>query len=119
MANKISCLRGNVVSAMAAVAGPGFNAACTGPSKTLLLHNPSDPLVPFAQGKTAERFHTAVNRCQSITTPLTVNNLSCEAHLGCEGNRSVLWCGSYPALGNEPHSWPVNGGTTILGFFGV
>lgn len=49
MANKVSCVRGDIVAGVAAVAGPGYSSTCAGPVKTLVMHHPNDKLVAYSQ----------------------------------------------------------------------
>ncbi len=47
-ANKLACLRGDVIHGLFVVGGPSYSGECTGPVATLLMHRTDDALVPYA-----------------------------------------------------------------------
>ncbi len=47
-ANKLACVRGDVINGMTSVGGPGYGGNCTGPVASLLFQNVNDPLVSLA-----------------------------------------------------------------------
>lgn len=47
-ANKLACLRGDIIRGAVVVGGPSYSGECTGPVATLLMHKADDALVPYA-----------------------------------------------------------------------
>lgn len=117
MAEKVTCLRGNVVRGMAAIAGPAFWGNCSHPAASLLMHNPADPLVSYTSGRQALEERLEENTCGSEVVATEINGYSCDQYISCRTGNQVSWCDYGAALGGYPHSWPKNGTTAILAFF--
>lgn len=116
-ANKLACVRGEVIHAMTSVGGPGYGGNCTGPVASLLFQNVNDPLVSLSSGKYAEATRKAINQCDNVSTPITIGSFQCKQWNDCYTGNPVTWCEGYGTLQNDPHGWPTSGGTSILNFF--
>lgn len=90
--HELACRRGEVIHGVSAVAGPGFNGKCTGPSASLLFHRTDDKLVPFASGKAAEVIRKTVNECSSTTTNVMIGGFACKQRTDCSTGNPVVWC---------------------------
>lgn len=124
---KLACLRGEEVNAMAAVGSGGYGSNCNGPVTSLFFQNVNDPLSSYASGKSAEATRLKVNECSDSTETVQIGPLTCTKHNSCSAENSVTWCEGYTGYGGDPHSWPTGergqrgysetGGTWILQFF--
>ncbi|EKD44387.1 MAG: hypothetical protein ACD_71C00154G0004 [uncultured bacterium (gcode 4)] len=116
-ANKLACLRWDVINGMSSVGGPWYAGNCTGPVASLIFQNVNDPLVSLASGKYAEKIRKAANQCTNVSTSVTVGSLSCKQWNDCTTGNPVTWCEGYSTYQNDPHGWPISGGTVILNWF--
>lgn len=116
-ANKLACVRGDVINGMTSVGGPGYSGSCAGPVASLLFQNVNDPLVPLASWKYAEATRKSVNECSNTSTPIMIGPFQCKQWNDCSTGNPVTWCEWYPTYQNDPHGWPIGGGTAILNFF--
>lgn len=119
-ANKIACLRGNVVRASASVGTSGFIGECTGPAAALLIHNPADRLASFSGSERIREERIVENGCNWQTEPVTPREFNCIQHQACTAN-PVTFCpheldtdsrGQY-----YPHHWPRNTAQHMWNFF--
>lgn len=102
---------------MVAVGSGGYNGDCTGPVTSLFFQNVNDQLSSYASGESAKNIRLAVNQCtDDKTETVNVGSLSCTKYTDCSPGNSVTWCEGYPTYGNDPHSWPLSGGTDIVNF---
>lgn len=101
---------------MVAVGSGGYNADCTGPATSLFYQNVNDHLSSYASGLAAQKIRLKVNECQDISETVVVGPLTCTKYAQCSPGNSVVWCEGYSAYRNDPHSWPLSGGTDIINF---
>lgn len=107
MSNALGCGRGDVLRAIAPVAGGGpWQRTCAGQVDVWLTHGTADPTVGFEQGESSRDFWLEQNACATTTTPTEPS--PCERYDGCE----VVWC---PHDGE--HEWPAFAGAAIWDFF--
>jgi poly(3-hydroxybutyrate) depolymerase len=113
--NRLGCTRGNVLRAIAPVAGgPPFGGGtwgtCMGAVGAWMTHGDNDPTVEFTQGEAArDRFRMA-NGCATTTMP--VDPMPCVAYDGCMPDLPVHWC-----VHQDMHNWPSFAGLAIWNFF--
>jgi polyhydroxybutyrate depolymerase len=108
--NALGCYRGNVIRAIAPVAGMPPNAyggtvTCSGNVAAWIAHGDNDATVDFTRGGIASRdFWIAQNGCSTttVTDPTTPN--ACVDYQGCRPDLPVIWC-----VHNEGHNWPNTG----------
>jgi len=117
-ANSLACARGDVIRGVGSVAGGISTDACRGRVAGLLLHNPSDRLVPLSEGERARDALLAV-RPSSPVTETSVGGFDCIRY--GEGE-PLLWClhgADRTGAGRHyPHQWPPGAGAAIMEFFG-
>lgn len=101
--NALGCYRGDVLRAIAPVAGGPPNAAtCAGHVGAWVAHASNDPLVDFTNGGIATRdFWIRKNGCLTTLAPVAVGPSDCEEYQGCLPDLPVVWC-----VFSEGHSWP-------------
>lgn len=114
--NKLSCLRGDVITTMTAVAWPWYDSECRGPTASLILHNSRDSLVPYSDGTTATRIRKEKNFCSWEAEKLDIWWLSCELWNGCSAGNPVAFCSEYSTYWDVPHSRPKDGAKGIYEF---
>jgi polyhydroxybutyrate depolymerase len=107
-ANKLTCLRGDVINGMASIGGPGFGGNCTGPAASLIFQNANDKLVPYASGKYAETTRKNTNQCGNTTTDIMIGSFQCKKWSDCSTGNPVTWCEGYSTYQNDPHGWPTS-----------
>lgn len=125
MTNALGCAYGNVLRAVAPVAGtpPGpAGRACTGKVAALIAHGDNDPLVSFSQGQASRDFFISQNGCTTRTATWAPEPACVEVQ-GCQTDLPVVWC-----VHEGGHSWPslsfgcdggicIDGGSAIWAFF--
>jgi poly(3-hydroxybutyrate) depolymerase len=101
--NLLGCCRGDVLRAIAPVAGGPVSAAtCAGHVGTWVAHASNDDLVDFTTGGIATRdFWIARNGCSTTLAPVAVSPSDCVEYQGCQPDLPVVWC-----VHTEGHSWP-------------
>ena len=115
MTNALGCYRGNVLRAIAPVAGmpPFGNPTCTGPVAAFVVHGDNDATVDFTNGGVATRdLWIRLNTCSATTTPTAVDPSPCVAYQDCSAGHPVHWC-----VHQNNHNWPSFAGAGIWGFF--
>jgi poly(3-hydroxybutyrate) depolymerase len=120
MSNALGCFRGDVLRAIAPVAGmppraggrPGSAATCAGEVAAWIAHGENDETVDFTSGGVATRdFWIGRNGCSaSESTPATP--AECVAYSACKADLPVQWC-----VHQDGHNWPSFGGAAIWTFF--
>jgi poly(3-hydroxybutyrate) depolymerase len=111
MSNALGCFRGDVLRAIAPVAGGGpFSQNCTGPLTAWLAHGNPDPVVDFQIGQGSRDHWLTANGCGAGTAP--VEPAPCVAYDGCQGGTAVHWC-----VHTQEHNWPDFAGAGVWGFF--
>ena len=101
--NHLGCLRGNVLRAIAPVAGGLVETSnCVGNVGAFIAHASNDELVDFTTGGIATRdFWIAKNGCSTTLAPVTVSPEECVEYQGCQPDLPVVWC-----VHTEGHNWP-------------
>jgi polyhydroxybutyrate depolymerase len=120
-ASSLACARAELVRGLAAVAGGVSPSDCRAPVAALLLHNPEDEHVAFAQGLAVRDLFLEKNRCGPSAVPVSPERLNCQRYTGCVNDNAVVWCpheehfdfrGEY-----YPHLWPRDTAEAIWAFF--
>ena len=109
--NRLGCSRGNVLRAVAPVAGarPFGASSCNAPALAAwIAHGSNDMTVPFTQGQTSRDLWLTANGCGTATQPATPS--PCVAYDGCM--RPVHWC-----VHTQGHNWPDFAAAGIWAFF--
>ncbi|HJX65959.1 MAG TPA: hypothetical protein VJ860_18625 [Polyangia bacterium] len=101
--NLLGCCRGDVLRAIAPVAGgPPSAATCVGQVGAWVAHASNDALVDFTAGGVATRdFWASRNGCSTTLAPLAVGPSDCVEYQGCLSDLPVVWC-----VYSEGHAWP-------------
>jgi poly(3-hydroxybutyrate) depolymerase len=101
--NALGCFRGDVLRAIAPVAGgPPSTSNCVGNVGAWIAHASNDPTVDFTTGGIATRdFWIAKNGCSTTLAPVAVSPADCVEYQGCKPDLPVVWC-----VHTEGHSWP-------------
>jgi poly(3-hydroxybutyrate) depolymerase len=110
--NRLACSRGNVLRAIAPVAGapPSGMTTCTGGVGAWIAHGMADDTVPFTSGEATRSFWLSRNACQMTT--MSVTPTPCIAHNACTADLPLHWC---PHAGG--HEWPSFAAGGIWSFF--
>jgi poly(3-hydroxybutyrate) depolymerase len=110
--NRLGCSRGNVLRAVAPVAGGrpfGGGGACNPPAiPAWIAHGSNDMTVLIPTGEGSRDLWTEANTCDATTQPTTPE--PCVAYDGCDS--SVHWC-----LHDQGHNWPTFAAAGIWAFF--
>jgi poly(3-hydroxybutyrate) depolymerase len=117
MTNALGCYRGDVLRAIAPVAGMppgyGFPVSCTGEVAAWIAHGDNDQTVDFTTGGVATRdFWMAANTCSETPAPVAVDPSPCVAYQGCDDGLPVHWC-----VHQDGHNWPSFAGSGVWAFF--
>jgi polyhydroxybutyrate depolymerase len=115
MTNALGCYRGNVLRAIAPVAGmpPFGNPTCKGAVAAWIAHGDNDPTVDFTTGGIASRdLWIRLDTCDASATPVAVDPSPCVAYQGCSSGHPVHWC-----VHQDQHNWPTFAGAGIWAFF--
>ncbi len=116
-ANKVACLRGDVIRGKGVVGSSPYSSDCTGPVASLIFHHPNDRLVVASSGDTVQRNVIERNFCQWQTNLTAVRNYTCQQNIDCREGNPVTFCSSFETYGGDPHSWPKDAGNSFLEFF--
>jgi polyhydroxybutyrate depolymerase len=112
--NTLGCQRGDVLRAIAPVAGGGpfgfGNGACTGEVAVWLAHGENDPMVPFQTGVDSRDRWLEANGCSEATS--AVEPAPCVEYSGCTAGLPVSWC-----VHEDGHNWPDFAPEGIWSFF--
>jgi poly(3-hydroxybutyrate) depolymerase len=112
MTNAVGCHRGDVVRAIAAVAGSGPRAAsCRDQVAAWITHGMDDEIVGFASGEASRDHWVAANHCTSTTTPGMPP--ACQNYEGCDAGYPVIWC---PHVDDAGHQHPSFGRAAVREF---
>jgi poly(3-hydroxybutyrate) depolymerase len=110
--NNLGCARGNVLRAIAPVAGGGPYVSCDGgPVAAWVMAASNDAIVPSSSGQSSRDHWLRANHCGTTSQP--VGPGACVAYQGCDDGHPVRWC--LEATGG--HNWPSYGGAAIWSFF--
>jgi poly(3-hydroxybutyrate) depolymerase len=110
--NRLGCSRGNVLRAIAPVAGapPVGSGGCMGEVAAWIAHGSNDATVAFTNGERTRDFWRTANGCG--TTSAAITPVECVGFDGCRAGLSVHWC-----VHTMGHNWPTFAGTAIWAFF--
>jgi polyhydroxybutyrate depolymerase len=102
--NTLGCQRGDVLRAIAPVAGGGpfvfGGAACVGEVAVWLAHGENDETVPFTTGEQSRDRWLDQNGCDAgSSTPASPSE--CIDYTGCDAGLPVRWC-----VHQDGHAWP-------------
>jgi poly(3-hydroxybutyrate) depolymerase len=114
MTNALGCLRGDVIRAIAVVAGSGPRGTCKGQVAAWLTHGTDDDSVSFASGEKSRDFWVQANHCTTTTMPGTP--AQCQVYQGCDAGYPVIWC---PHTADGGHQHPSFGREAVRQFFGT
>jgi poly(3-hydroxybutyrate) depolymerase len=94
MSNAIGCQMGDVVRAIAPMAGSLWSGCAQSPHRVaaLFIHAQDDNTVPYTAGEEARNTFTSRNACSANTVPLGTNG--CVEYQGCSAGKPVVWCGT-------------------------
>lgn len=94
MSNAIGCQMGDVVRAIAPMAGSLWSGCASSSNKVaaLFIHAKDDNVVPYSAGMEARDLFLQRNSCSAATVPLGSNG--CVEYQGCENGKPVVWCGT-------------------------
>lgn len=104
MSNAMGCGMGDVVRAIAPMAGSLWSGCAPSTSRVaaLFIHAQDDNTVPYTAGEEARDTFIARNSCSATTVPIGSNG--CVEYQGCAADKPVVWCGTatgghwYPAF---------------------
>ena len=111
MTNAVGCLRGDVVRAIAVVAGSGPRGTCRGQVAVWLTHGTDDMNVRFASGEASRDHWVAANHCTDMTVPGMP--MQCQNYQGCDEGLPVIWC---PHTADGGHQHPSFGRAAVREF---
>jgi poly(3-hydroxybutyrate) depolymerase len=113
--NTLGCQRGDVLRAIAPVAGGGpfvfGGSGCVGEVAVWLAHGENDPTVPFSSGEQSRDRWLEANGCDATaTTPATPD--ACVDYAGCTAGLPLRWC-----VHQDGHAWPAFAPQGMWDFF--
>jgi poly(3-hydroxybutyrate) depolymerase len=112
MTNAVGCIRGDIVRAIAVVAGSGpRSASCSGQVAAWLTHGVDDDSVSFSSGESSRDYWVEANHCDSTTAP--GNPAQCQEYQGCDPGFPVVWC---PHENDGGHQHPSFGRAAVREF---
>lgn len=94
MSNAIGCQMGDVVRAIAPMAGSLWSGCAPSEHRVaaLFIHAQDDNTVPYTAGEQARDTFIARNGCSASTVPIGSNG--CVEYQGCSAGKPVVWCGT-------------------------
>lgn len=91
MTNEVACHRGNVLRAVAPIAGSGpWSRRCVDAPSVWLTHGRADAPVPFRFGEGSRDHWVAAARCDA--TPAPTGDGDCVRYEGCADGARVVFC---------------------------
>jgi poly(3-hydroxybutyrate) depolymerase len=116
MSNALGCFRGDLLRAIAPVAGgPPIAGECTaGSVAAWIAHGTLDEVVPFSQGEQARDTWVAGNGCGASSAAVAPE--PCVAYDGCDPDHGVVWC-AHDIPDQSGHLWPPFAAAAIWEFF--
>ena len=114
MTHTLGCKRGNILRAIAPVAGSFSDyAGCTGQVAVLMTHGSNDPVMPIGQTIPTREYWIAINGCSSDAGQTEPGmDPACVSYADCDPAYPVQFCEH-----SEGHDWPDFAGNVILDFF--
>jgi poly(3-hydroxybutyrate) depolymerase len=91
MTNQLGCVRGNVLRAIAPLAGGGPRGKCVGQVAAWIEHGDADPTVALTSGEGSRDAWARANHCDT-TKPMPVEPAPCVTYAGCDPGFPVHWC---------------------------
>jgi polyhydroxybutyrate depolymerase len=93
MSNAIGCEMGDVVRAIAPLAGSLWSGCSDSTHRVAALfdHAKDDNVVPYSAGEQARDKFLERNSCSATTVPIGTNG--CVEYQGCKPGKPVVWCG--------------------------
>jgi poly(3-hydroxybutyrate) depolymerase len=116
MTNAVGCLRGDIVRAIAVVAGSGprGSATCRGQVAAWLTHGMDDDSVDFTSGEGSRDHWVEANHCTTTTmVAMPPQPMQCLAYQGCDPGHPVFWC---PHVDDGGHQHPSFGRAAVREF---
>jgi polyhydroxybutyrate depolymerase len=117
--SSLGCARGEQLRAVASLGGSISVSECRGNVAAMVIHNPNDRLVPFAQGEATRDLFLTQNNLNLQAQASTPQLLACQQY--GSGDYPVKWCphrNDYSYNGRYyPHNWPDGAGRAMLEFF--
>ena len=107
--NVLGCKRGDVLRAIAPVAGGGPFTSCAGQVAVWLTHGDNDAVVEFSEGEGSRDHWLAENSCGQASAP--TDPPGCVAYEGCDDGYPVHWC-----VHSQDHDWPDFAAAAIWSF---
>jgi poly(3-hydroxybutyrate) depolymerase len=125
--NILGCRFGDILLAIAPVAGYLPETECVDSVAALVIHGIDDYHVPFDNGEEARDFWRTRNGCSDQTEPpisdvhamvvATDESHACATYQGCDPGLPVVWCEhSEGGYDGSTHGWPLFGGQQIWDF---
>jgi len=93
MSNAVGCEMGDVVRAVAPMAGSLWSGCGTSSNRVaaIFVHAMDDNVVPYSAGEDARNTFLTRNNCSATTAPIGTNG--CVEYQGCTADKPVVWCG--------------------------
>ncbi len=112
MTNALGCFKGDVIRAIAVVAGSGpRGSSCQGQVAAWLTHGMDDDSVDFSSGEASRDHWVEANHCTMTTLPGTP--VQCLNYQGCDPGYPVIWC---PHVNDGGHQHPSFGRAAVREF---
>ena len=112
MTHTLGCRRGNVLRAIAPVAGSLLEYDdCIGQVAVNMIHGSNDTIMPVGSTAPTRNYWIAINSCNKEETEEGLDPL-CEAYKGCDSDYYVHYCEH-----TQGHDWPDFASDVIWNFF--
>jgi len=112
MTHTLGCQRGNVLRAIAPVAGSLLNyESCSGQVAVMMTHGSNDTIMPVQQTASSRDYWIAINSCNK-GEPAEGMDPMCNTYSDCDFHFPVQYCEH-----SEGHDWPVFASEAIWNFF--
>jgi poly(3-hydroxybutyrate) depolymerase len=112
MTNALGCFKGDVIRAIAVVAGSGpRGSSCQGQVAAWLTHGMDDDSVNFSSGEASRDHWVEANHCTTTTLPGMPTQ--CLNYQGCDAGYPVIWC---PHVNDGGHQHPSFGRAAVREF---
>jgi poly(3-hydroxybutyrate) depolymerase len=114
MSNYLACQRGDVVRAIAPIAGGGMNDwylsnhDCVGQVAVKVIHGTADSVVTFDNGTRVRDYFIGANHCDTAASP--TSHPPCEQHADCDPGFAVEMC-AFDGIAHSDFDWPALGPT--------
>lgn len=118
-AHQIACRRGDLIRAMAAVAGGLMDDTdCRGEVAIIQIHGRTDEMIPLSAILPGRNYWLTYNGCDT-GEPVEVAPAPCQEFTGCDAHFPVRYCehGEEDPERHGGHAWPSFAGQAIWSFF--